>query len=103
MLLDEPLHVANRDRLQSLVDLISGDLLGQHFEQILFVSHDTSFDTTGFLYHLSIDNGQVIESNLPNTTAMEPMMVEPAKGETNGHNQADPSVKSPPSVGVGVG
>ncbi len=103
LLLDDPLHLANRDRLQSFVDLISGDLLGQHFEQVLFVSHDTSFDITGFPYHLSMDNGQVIESNLPYTTAMEPMMVEPVKDETNGHNQADPSVTSPPSVGAGVG
>lgn len=103
LLLDEPLHLADRDRLQSLVDLISGDLLGQHFEQILFVSHDASFDATGFPYHLSIENGQVIESNLPNTTVMEPMVVEPAKDETNGHSQAGPSVTSPPSIGAGVG
>ena len=103
LLLDEPLHLADRDRLQSLVDLISGDLLGQHFEQILFVSHDASFDTTGFPYHLSIENGQVIESNLPNTTVMEPLVVELAKDETNGHSQAGPSVTSPPSIGAGVG
>ncbi len=103
LLLDEPLHLANRDRLQSLVDLVSGDLLGQHFEQILFVSHDTSFDTTGFPYHLSIDNGQVIESNLPDATVLESMVVAPAKDEANGHSQADASLTLPPSVGVGAG
>jgi DNA repair exonuclease SbcCD ATPase subunit len=84
LLLDEPQHLANRDRLQSLVDIVSGDLLGQHFEQILFISHDTSFDTSRFPYRVSIDNGQVVESNLPIPADMQAIVLEPVEGETNG-------------------
>jgi DNA repair exonuclease SbcCD ATPase subunit len=65
LLLDEPLSLASRDRAQSLADIITGETLGQHFEQVLFVSHDTGFDTSSFPYHIYIDNGMVVETNLP--------------------------------------
>ncbi len=65
LVLDEPLSLASRDRVQSLVDIVTGETLGQHFEQVLFVSHDTTFDTSSFPYHVYIDSGLVVESNLP--------------------------------------
>ncbi|HEV2583272.1 MAG TPA: AAA family ATPase [Ktedonobacteraceae bacterium] len=88
LLLDEPLHLANPDRAQSLVEIVVSDQLGQHFEQILFVSHDTPPDASRFPYRVSIDNGQVIESNLPTAPAMETIAVEPEEegGNGNEHN-----------------
>lgn len=65
MLLDEPLASSSRERMQALVDMITGEMLGQHFEQVLFISHNGTFDPTLFNYHLYVDNGVVAESNLP--------------------------------------
>ncbi len=65
LLLDEPLSLASHDRMQALVDLVTGHLLSQHFEQIFFISHSNTFDPAMFPYHLYIDNGVVMECNLP--------------------------------------
>ncbi|HVB76048.1 MAG TPA: AAA family ATPase [Ktedonobacteraceae bacterium] len=64
-LLDEPLSFASRDRAQGLVEIVTGETLGQHFEQVFFVSHDAVFDTSSFPYHIYIDSGLVVETNLP--------------------------------------
>ncbi len=65
VVLDEPLSSFDRGRAQALVDVITGDLLGQHFEQVILVSHSSAFDPAMFPYHVYMDNGMVIESNLP--------------------------------------
>ncbi len=65
LLLDEPLSSFSRDRMQALVKIVTGDMLGQHFEQILFISHDSAFESTLFPYHISVDDGTIVESNLP--------------------------------------
>ncbi len=65
VLLDEPLSSFDRGRTQALVDVVTGDLLSQHFEQIVLVSHSAAFDPAMFPYHVYMDNGFVVESNLP--------------------------------------
>src|SRR5579875_1932869 len=65
LLLDEPLSSFDRERARSLVDVVTGDLLGQHFEQILFISYSSAFDPAMFPYHIYMDNGLVVDSNLP--------------------------------------
>ncbi len=65
ILLDEPLSSFDRGRTQALVDVVTGDSLSQHFEQILLISHSNAFDPTMFPYHVYMDNGLVVESNLP--------------------------------------
>jgi len=65
VVLDEPLSSFDRGRAQALVNVVTGDILGQHYEQVLFVSHSSAFDPTMFPYHIYMDNGLVIESNLP--------------------------------------
>jgi DNA repair exonuclease SbcCD ATPase subunit len=65
ILLDEPLSSFDRGRAHALVDVVSGDALSQHFEQIILISHSNAFDPTMFPYHLYLDNGLVVESNLP--------------------------------------
>jgi DNA repair exonuclease SbcCD ATPase subunit len=65
VLLDEPLTSSSRERMQALVDMVTGETLGQHFEQMLFISHNNSFDPSAFTYHIYVDNGLVAESNLP--------------------------------------
>jgi DNA repair exonuclease SbcCD ATPase subunit len=63
--LDEPLSSFDPRRTQALVDVITGETLSQHFEQILLVSHSSAFDPTMFPYHIYLDSGTIVESNLP--------------------------------------
>jgi DNA repair exonuclease SbcCD ATPase subunit len=65
VILDEPLSSFDRGRARSLVDVVTGDILSQHFEQIILVSHSSAFDPAMFPYHIYMDNGLVVESNLP--------------------------------------
>jgi chromosome segregation ATPase len=65
VVLDEPLSSFDRGRAQALVNVVTGDILGRHYEQVLFVSHSSAFDPAMFPYHIYMDNGLVIESNLP--------------------------------------
>ncbi|HLX56354.1 MAG TPA: AAA family ATPase [Ktedonobacteraceae bacterium] len=81
LLLDEPLSLASRDRAQSLVAIVTGETLCQHFEQILFVSHDASFDASSFSHHIYIDGGLIVETNLPmNIDAAQDMPAQPENG-----------------------
>ncbi len=81
LLLDEPLSLASHDRMQALVDLVTGHLLSQHFEQTFFISHSKAFDPAMFPYHLYIDNGVVMECNLPSVST--PSLIE-APDNSNG-------------------
>lgn len=65
LLLDERLISFDRDNVQALVDVLTGDILNQHFEQILLISHNNAFAPAMFPYHVYIDNGLIVESNLP--------------------------------------
>jgi len=64
--------------------------LSQHFEQIFFVSHGSTFDRTMFPYHIYIENGMVVENNLPPGSAhAEPIAAStPVLPCANGHNGA---------------
>ena len=71
ILLDEPLSLASQDRMQALIDLVTSHLLSNHFEQTFFVTHNSAFDLAMFKYHLHIENGTVVESNLPPEPAIQ--------------------------------
>lgn len=88
LLLDEPLSLASHDRMQALVELVTGHLLSQHFEQAFFISHSNAFDQSMFPYHLYIDNGVVMESNLPAvaTNIQQAIPSIPASSSTNGYS-----------------
>ena len=57
--------------MQALIDLVTSHLLSNHFEQTFFVSHNSALDLALFKYHLHIDNGVVVESNLPAEPAIQ--------------------------------
>jgi DNA repair exonuclease SbcCD ATPase subunit len=106
VLLDEPLTSSSRERMQALVDIMTGEMLGQHFEQVLFISHNTAFDPKMFNHHVYIDNGLVAESNLPAGVSYTPMtavhtplpatddLAEPA-AESDGPSTSDEPVALP--------
>jgi DNA repair exonuclease SbcCD ATPase subunit len=81
VLLDEPLSSFDRGRAQSLVDVVTGELLSRHFEQIILVSHSSAFEPAMFPYHVYMDNGVVVESNLPVVPSF-PVMVMDSITET---------------------
>lgn len=72
LLLDEPLTSFSRERIQALVEIVTGESLGEHFEQILFISHSNLFDGSAFTHRVYIEDGQVAESNLPTTGSYLP-------------------------------
>lgn len=67
LLLDEPLTSSSRERMQALVDIVTGEMLGQHFEQVLLISHSNVFNPALFSYRVYVEDGRIIESNLPAT------------------------------------
>jgi len=98
MLLDEPLSSFDRGRTQALVDVVTGEMLGQHFEQVLFISHSSAFDPSMFPYHLYMENGLIVESNLPAAPAAEAQFIVPTVGTIavdNNEYQGDELVDAP--------
>ncbi len=87
LLLDEPLSLSSQERVQSLVEIVTGETLGQHFEQVFFASHNATINSSHFSYYVTIDGGQVIESNLPalEDDNEETISLEPREYEANGH------------------
>ena len=88
ILLDEPLSSLDRAHSRALVDVIAGEMLGQHFEQVLLMSHNSEFESAMFPYHVYMDSGMVVESNLPTP---------PAAG-TNGNSGS--TVREPVPVSI---
>jgi hypothetical protein len=68
VILDEPLSSFDRGRAQALVDVVTGEILSKHFEQIILISHSNAFDPAMFPYHVYLENGLIVESNLPVVT-----------------------------------
>lgn len=72
VLLDEPLSSFDRGRARALVDVVTGEVLSQHFEQIILISHSSAFDPALFPYHVYMENGLIVESNLPVVPSLSP-------------------------------
>ena len=101
LLLDEPLSSSSRDRMQALLKIVTGEILGQHFEQILFITHDSAFEPAMFPYHIYVEDGVIVESNLPAAiayasvaSALTPV---PLLSEANGHSNGLTQVPEPAS------
>jgi DNA repair exonuclease SbcCD ATPase subunit len=69
MLLDEPLSSLDRAHSRALVDIVRGEMLNLHFEQVLLMSHSSEFEPAMFSYHVYMDGGMIAESNLPTPPA----------------------------------
>ncbi len=63
--LDEPLSAFDSLRAQALVELITTGTIAQQFNQVILISHQHAFDREAFHYHVRMDAGQIIESDLP--------------------------------------
>jgi DNA repair protein SbcC/Rad50 len=67
--LDEPLSSFDSNRTGALVNLLTRGLVAANFEQIFVISHNRAFDQTLFDYHLQLDDGQIVSSDLPSVDA----------------------------------
>lgn len=65
VLLDEPLSSLDRTHTRALADIVTADMLSQHFEQVVLMSHSSAFDPAMFSYHIYMDGGLIVENNLP--------------------------------------
>jgi DNA repair exonuclease SbcCD ATPase subunit len=63
--LDEPLSAFDAQRAQALVNLLTTGIIAQQFAQVVVISHQHAFDRHAFQYHIRMDSGQVVESDLP--------------------------------------
>ena len=63
--LDEPLSAFDAQRAQALVELLTTGTIAQHFNQVVLISHQHAFDREAFQYHILMEAGQIVESDLP--------------------------------------
>jgi len=63
--LDEPLSAFDAQRAQALVGLLTTGTIAQQFSQVVLISHNHAFDREAFRYHVRMEAGQIVESDLP--------------------------------------
>lgn len=63
--LDEPLSAFDAQRAQALVELVTRGTIAAHFHQVVMISHHHAFNPAAFQYHVRMEDGQVVESDLP--------------------------------------
>jgi DNA repair exonuclease SbcCD ATPase subunit len=63
--LDEPLSSFDHQRGGALVDLLTRGPIAANFEQIFVISHNRSFDEALFDFHMHLDGGRIVETDLP--------------------------------------
>lgn len=63
--LDEPLSAFDAQRARALVDLLTTGTIAQQFNQVVLISHHHAFDREAFRYHVRMESGQIVESDLP--------------------------------------
>jgi exonuclease SbcC len=63
--LDEPLSAFDQPRTAALVELLTQGQIAKSFAQIFLISHSRSFDPELFSYYLRMEDGRVVDTNLP--------------------------------------
>lgn len=74
--LDEPLSAFDAQRAQALVELLTTGTIAQQFHQVVLISHYHAFDREAFQYHVRLEAGQIIETDLPITVESDLMQLE---------------------------
>ena len=49
------------------MELITTGTIAQQFNQVILISHQHAFDREAFHYHVRLESGQVVESDLPHS------------------------------------
>jgi len=74
--LDEPLSSFDDERAQALLHLLTEGEIARSFDQIFLISH-VRVNPVLFNYHIVIDQGRIVESDLPEPGELEPVPVFP--------------------------
>ncbi|HEU5375829.1 MAG TPA: ABC transporter ATP-binding protein, partial [Ktedonobacteraceae bacterium] len=69
--LDEPLSAFDAQRAQALVELLTTGTIAQQFSQVVLISHLHAFNREAFRYHIRMEGGQIVESDLPDAKDQE--------------------------------
>lgn len=69
--LDEPLSAFDTQRAQALVELLTTGTIAQQFQQVVLISHYQAFEREAFRYHVRMEAGQIVESDLPSREGRE--------------------------------
>lgn len=79
--LDEPLSAFDAQRARALVELLTTGIIARQFSQVVLISHQHAFDRAAFHYHVRMDAGQVVESDLPHAddSDVEPIQLQPVR------------------------
>ena len=77
--LDEPLSAFDAQRARALVELLTTGIIAQQFSQVVLISHQHAFDRAAFHYHVRMEAGQVVESDLPHSkdSVVESIQLQP--------------------------
>ena len=77
--LDEPLSAFDSLRARALVELITTGTIARQFNQVILISHQHAFNREAFRYHVRMDAGQIVESDLPysDDSLVEAVQLEP--------------------------
>src|SRR5689334_14848987 len=59
------LSAFDAQRAQALVELLTTGTIAQQFSQVVLISHYHAFDREAFRYHVRMEAGQIVESDLP--------------------------------------
>ncbi|OLB30399.1 MAG: hypothetical protein AUF64_04855 [Chloroflexi bacterium 13_1_20CM_54_36] len=64
-----PSHISAFDvrSAKALVELITTGTIAQQFNQVILISHQHAFDREAFHYHVRMEFGQIVESDLPHS------------------------------------
>ena len=49
------------------MELITTGTIAQQFNQVILISHQHAFDREAFHYHVRMESGQIVESDLPHS------------------------------------
>ncbi len=63
--LDEPLSAFDAQRARALVDLLTTGTIAAQFPQVVVISHHHAFDPRAFQFHVRMEGGRAVESDLP--------------------------------------
>ncbi len=65
LFLDEPLSAFDAERGRALVDLLTKGEISNSFAQVFVISHQHNFSRDDFSFHIMMENGQILETDLP--------------------------------------
>ena len=65
LFLDEPLSAFDSERANALVELLTRGQIARAFAQVVVISHQHAFAPSDFRYHLRMERGRVVASDLP--------------------------------------